>query len=197
MKLLYSKILIRKKEKNYNKIELLEESKENKINKDMLDNKEFKENLTDKIATELYLQHFIIMESDILLIVVGELIYSEQLLINKIKEESKKQNKKRIYIIHNLKEFITVNQVENYIKNIILKICKSNEKENNELVNEIYDINKENEHDESNLNEKSFIEIINYDKYRTLEVYHLIIANEDSEVGKIYNESTYKFIEQE
>ena len=197
MKLLYSKILIRKKEKNYNKIELLEESKENKINNEMLDNKEFKENLTDKIATELYLQHFIIMESDILLIVVGELIYSEQLLINKIKEESKKQNKKRIYIIHNLKEFITVNQVENYIKNIILKICKSNEKENNELVNEIYDINKENEHDESNLNEKSFIEIINYDKYRTLEVYHLIIANEDSEVGKIYNESTYKFIEQE
>ena len=65
------------------------------------------------------------------------------------------------------------------------------------MVNVIYDINKENEHDESNLNEKSFIEIINYDKYRTLEVYHLIIANEDSEVGKIYNESTYKFIEQE
>ena len=187
----------KKEEKNYNKIELLEESKENKINKEMLDNKEFKDNLTDKIATELYLQNFIIMESDILLIVVGELIYSEQLLINKIKEESKKQNKKRIYIIHNLKEFITVNQVENYIKNIILKICKSNEKENNELVNEIYDINKENEHDESNLNEKSFIEIINYDKYRTLEVYDLIIANEDSEVGKIYNESTYKFIEQE
>ena len=87
--------------------------------------------------TELFLENFIIKVSDILLLVVGKLTYSEQLLINKIKEESKKQNKKRIYIIHNLKEFITVNQVENYIKNIILKICKSNEKENNELVNEI------------------------------------------------------------
>ena len=76
----------KKEEKNYNKIELLEESKENKINKEMLDNKEFKDNVTDKIATELYLQNFIIMESDILLIVVGELTYSEQLLINKIKE---------------------------------------------------------------------------------------------------------------
>ena len=126
MKLRYSKILIRKKEKNYNKIELLEESKEIKIKEEMLDNKEFKDNLTDKIATELYLQNFIIMESDILLIVVGELIYSEQLLINKIKEESKKQNKGKIFIIHNLQDFRTKEQVENYITESLLKCSTFN-----------------------------------------------------------------------
>ena len=57
---------------------------------------------------------------DILLIVVGQLTYSEQILINKIKEESKRQNKNKIFIIHNLQDFISVEQVESYIKNSLL-----------------------------------------------------------------------------
>ena len=40
---------------------------------------------------------------------------------NKIKVESKKQNKGKIFIIHNLQEFRTKEQVENYIKNTLLK----------------------------------------------------------------------------
>ena len=64
--------------------------------------------------TELFIQNFQIKVSDILLIVVGKLTYSEQLLINKIKVESKKQNKGRIFIVHNLQEFRTIEQVQNY-----------------------------------------------------------------------------------
>ena len=75
---------------------------------------------------EIFLQNFIIKESDILLIVVGKLTYSEQLLINKIKVESQKQNKGMIFIIHNLQEFRTKEQVENYIKNTLLKCSTFN-----------------------------------------------------------------------
>jgi hypothetical protein len=83
--------------------------------------RKFKENAIDKMVTEFFLQNLIKNISDILLVVVGELTYSEQLLIQKIKVESKKQNKKRIFIIHNLKEFRTKEQVEDYIKNSLLK----------------------------------------------------------------------------
>ena len=48
-------------------------------------NGEFKEKSRDKLITELFLQDFIIKESDVLLVVIGILTYSEQKLINKIK----------------------------------------------------------------------------------------------------------------
>jgi len=92
----------------------------NKENEETENIKAFKENSKDKIMTETFLENFIINVSDILLIVIGELTYSEQLLINKIKDECKQHNKGRIFIIHNLKEFRTVKQVENYINDTLL-----------------------------------------------------------------------------
>ena len=203
--------------------------------------RKFKENAIDKMVTEFFLQNLIINISDILLVVVGELTYSEQLLLNKIKEESKKQNKRRIFIIHNLKEFRTKEQVEDYIKNSLLKCSlfdlkkrtwistKKDEdkkdkiiingKEENEIKMEdseksdenmnIINLNDEEEikinpkdknivddfNEESKLNKIHFTEIINYGDKKQLEIYHLILANEDSEAGKIYNEYTYNFIE--
>ena len=88
------------------------------------DKKEFQENMKDKVITELFLENLIVAVSDILLVVVGELTYSEQLLINKIKEESKNHNKSKIFIIHNLQEYVTKEQVEKYIDNTLLK-CSS------------------------------------------------------------------------
>ena len=49
--------------------------------------------------------------------------------------------------------------------------------------------------EQSKLNKFHFTEIINYGDKKQLEIYHLILANEDSEAGKIYNEYTYNFIE--
>ena len=264
--------------------------------------------------TELFLENLIIKVSDILLIVVGKLTYSEQLLINKIKVESKKQNKGKIFIIHNLQEFRTKEQVENYIKNTLLKCStfdlnkrtwisiekdkeekeedknekpkkeeigedkkegpkkeenmkeqqdkeeieqskEKNEKINNSDYNQInqdiqrddseistdnnqtdnYKINPEqkdkneinqkpnilnesnkkndeenekkgiedakekdniddeNVEEESKLNNVHFTEILNYGD-KKLEIYHLIIANEDSEAGIIYNQYAFNFI---
>ena len=174
-------------------------------------NKEFKENTRDKIMTELFLQNFIIDVSDVLLVVVGKLTYSEQLLINKIKEQSKKI-KRIIFIIHNLQEFWARNQVENYIKNTLLNcstfklkkrawISTQEDEDNNEI--KIKDNSEDKEEnlvddeiadEESKLYDIHFTEIIKY-KDKKLEVYHLILANENSEAGKIYNPYAYKFIE--
>ena len=170
---------------------------------------EFKENSRDKIITELFLESFIVYSSDILLVVVGELTYSEQLLINKIKVESQKQNKTRIFIIHNLKEFITIEQVESYIKetllkcstfNFILRHWISNEKNKEEYeIGNNDDKMSDNNLDDELVNRKlgniHFTEILNYGDNKQLEVYHLIMANEDSDAGKYYNPYVYKFIE--
>jgi hypothetical protein len=63
----------------------------------------FKIKSREKLITELFLQNYIIYNSDVLIIVVGILTYSEQKLLNKIKIEiGKSKIDKQIYIIHNL-----------------------------------------------------------------------------------------------
>ena len=97
--------------------------------------KEFKENLKDKIITELFIENFIIDASDILLLIVGELTYSEQILINKIKEKCKLLNKSRLFIIHNLKDFCSIEQVENYINISLLNYSTFNLKQRTWITN--------------------------------------------------------------
>ena len=186
-----------------------ENSKEKLDDEDLERNKEFKENAKDKIMTELFLENLIIKVSDIILVVVGKLTYSEQLLINKIKVECKRQNKLRIFIIHNLQEFRMVKQVEDYIENYLLKFSTFDLKKRSWITTkrdkEIMDEQKENDNSDikDNMNEENlkgqlnnihFTEIIKYDD-KKLEIYHLIIANEDSEAGKVYNKYAYDFIE--
>ena len=256
---------------NKNEQKIQEKNERDEIEKiDKEQNKEFKENARDKIMTELFLQNFIIRSSDILLLVVGKLTYSEQLLINKIKHEGKRLKKDRIFIVHNLQEFSIVKEVENYITNILLNCSTFNLKKNkivdinknveeipqkeeknkeikkeeikneeeeiknNEIINEenkneINDeenkneINDEDKNeikndenkneiinqpkkknlsidqieviDEPNLNNIHFYEVLYYDEKRKIDIYHLILAKENSEAGKVFNNYTYKFIE--
>ena len=63
-----------------------EDNKEEDKNKELL----FREKSREKIITELFLQNYIIYNSDILILVVGILTYSEQKLLNRIKTEIKK-----------------------------------------------------------------------------------------------------------
>ena len=119
-----------------------EEIKLNKENEETENIKAFKENSKDKIMTETFLENFIINVSDILLIVIGELTYSEQLLINKIKDECKQHNKGRVFIVHNLKEFRTVEQVENYINDTLLNCSTFNLKKRNWISNKEKQENK-------------------------------------------------------
>ena len=81
-----------------------EEEEQNNKEAENSEDKKFREKARDILITESFLQNFIIVNSDILLLVVDILNYSEQKLINKIKDEIKrlKQNKK-LFVIHNLK----------------------------------------------------------------------------------------------
>ena len=201
------------------------EEKEEDI-EDIKKNKEFKENARDKIMTELFLENIIIKVSEILLVVVGKLTYSEQLLINKVKVEAKKQNKGRIIIIHNLQDFRTKEQVVNYIQNTLLKCStftlnkrkwitterdsfhenNSEEEKKSKELDIKFEIDnsanpKENSNDELNKKEEEqfdkvhFTEIYKYDDDKKIEIYHLIMANDESKEVEIYNKYTYKFIE--
>ena len=215
-------------------IDLDDNENYNEIEKKFIEeNRDFKERARDKIMTEIFLQNFIISNSDILLLVVGILTYSEQLLINKIKQTCKNMKRDKPFIIvHNLQTFRTIPQVENYIENTLLKcstlnlkqhqvidihersenIEKETDRGDNDKVEE-----KKNEDEESNNNEeisnvingdskdnikkeekefaKHFKEILYYDKTTKLIINHLILANEDSEAGKVYNKYSYKYIE--
>ena len=249
-------------EKGENIINYLFEKKEKEEmemkKREQKENKEFKESAKDKIMTEIFLQNFIIENSDILLLVVGILSYSEQLLINKIKKESKDLEKEKLFVVHNLQTFRKAEQVEKYIKETLLN-CKTfnlkrhkyidlssnieneddDNKEEKEEEEEEYDEKdlenikdndnikiQKNDYDYFNLinndennkkkeNEKKeikkeikkdnikdakegepshFYEVIYYEKNKKLNIYHLILANDESEECKKYNNYTYNFI---
>ena len=90
--------------------------------KDNEKNEIFKEKSREKLITELFLQNYIVNNSDILIVVVDSLSFSEQKLLLKVKKEMERAKRKiPLYIIHNLKTFITIKQVEDYIQNTLLK----------------------------------------------------------------------------
>ena len=89
---------------------------------DKIENNLFKEKSREKLITELFLQNYIIKNSDILLIVVGIMTYSEQKLLNRIKLQLKNSKyNKRIFVIHNLMTFTKIEQVHEYIDTVLKK----------------------------------------------------------------------------
>ena len=155
----------------------IEEEKTNSIKSER---ELFKEKCRDKIITELFLQNYIINYSDILIIVVGILTYSEQKLLNKIKNEIKKAKlNKTLYVIHNLKTYTTIKQVEDYIKDILLKNATFDLQKQQKISTKINDNKGE----------------IYYEKNNDISSYHLIFANDDSEAGNYYNKYSLEFIE--
>ena len=146
-------------------------------------NELLKEKAREKIMTELFLQNFIIYNSDILITVVGILTYAEQKLLNRIKTELQRNNgKKSLYIIHNLMTYTSIEQVEQYINNFLLKSATFDLEKRTEISTKIT-INKES-------NVPYFFE-----KNCKMKIYHLIFANENSEAGKYYNNFTLDFFE--
>ena len=134
----------------------------------------------DKIFTELFLQKLIIQFSDVLLIVVGILTFSEQKLLNRIKKTLliKQGRYQKIFIIHNLQSFVEINQVEDYIKNILL----------NSATFAIKPIGKAGF---EKINEKRNLYI---EEYENIIINHLIMANEGSNAGNYYNSYMIKYL---
>ena len=176
---------------NNQNIEINEDKKENENEENIEKNKGkeeektkdreiFKEKSREKLITELFLQNYIINSSDILILVVGILTYSEQKLINRIKTEIQKLKKnKPLYIIHNLKTFYTKKQVKDYIKNTLGKSITFDIKKGQKISTNIKDEDG----------------VFYFEKNNNHKVFHLIFANEGSEAGDYYNNFTLNFIE--
>ena len=143
---------------------------------------DFKNNSREKIVTELFLQDYIIYNSDILIIVVGMLTHSERITLYEIEAKLKKEKsliKPNLFIIHNLMNCFSIKQVETYIEEILLK-CPDFQ-----LVKESPIITQKEQQ-----NIVSF-----YEKNSEQKIIHLIFANEYSEAGKYYNKNTLEYIE--
>ena len=141
-----------------------------------------KEKAREKLITELFLQNFIIYNSDILITVVGILTYSEQKLINRIKTEFiRNKQTKKLYIIHNLMTYTTIEQVEQYINDFLLKSAT-------------FDLEKRTEIS-TKKTKGSKIPYFYEKNNNKFDIFHLIFANEGSEAGKFYNDFTLDFFE--
>ena len=154
----------------------------NEENRNDIDDIKLKEKARDKIITELFLQNFIIYNSDLLITVVGILNFQEQKMINKIKKEiSKSKTRKTLYVIHNLMTYTTVEQVQNYINNILINSASFELERRTLITTKIIDQDKKVEY---------FSE-----EYKNLTIFHLIFANDGSDAGKFYNKFALDFIE--
>ena len=133
----------------------------------------------DVIQLELFLQNFIIKYSDILILILGKLTINEQKLLLKVRTHIKNLKRKEpLIVIHNLKEFETKAQVEDYLENTLKKSSTFSLKENDE-------VNLENEESKW----KYYFEPKTEPK-----IYHLIYGKKGSEAGAFYNDKTLKFI---
>ena len=160
-----------------------ENEDENEDENEMDNEKEiFREKSREKLITELFLQNYIIYNSDILIIVVGILTYSEQKLLNKIKSEIQRAKiGKSLFVIHNLITYTSIEQVNEYIEKYLLKSVSFNLEKRTEITTDTGD------------NKKIYF----YEKNSKQKIYHLIFANEGSEAGMFFNKFTLNFLENE
>ena len=147
-------------------------------------NELFREKSREKLITELFLQNYIINNSDILIVVVDSLSFSEQKLLMKVKKEMDRAKKfVPLYIIHNLKAYTSPKQVENYINETLLKSATFTLKK--AIIHNLDGIEKKGIH---------FFEVNENEKDKSKKIFHLIYANEYSEAGENYNQHTLDFI---
>jgi HSP20 family molecular chaperone IbpA len=113
------------------------------------------------------------------------LTFSEQKLILKIKKEIK-DNKdiKYLYIIHNLKNYTKISQVEKYIENTLCKSSTFSVKKSESITSSTKKMK-----DGYHFNEEKNAE------YKQLNIFHLIFAQDGSEAGNFFNEYAIDFIE--
>ena len=157
-----------------------EDLKEENIDVNKNEKELFKEKSREKLITELFLQNYIIYNTNILIIVVGILTYSEQKLINRIQTEIQRTKiNKKLFIIHNLITYTTIEQIKEYIDTYLLKSATFNLEEGHKI----------------NTLTKEENGIYFFEKNTEPKIYHLIFANEGSEAGEFYNNFTLNFIE--
>ncbi len=119
--------------------------------------------------------------SNILIIVVGQLTYSDQKLNNRIKGEVQKQ--RYIYIIHNYMFLEKIEDVKDCFKNNVLNSITFGE-----LIEQII----RDEYDNT-INNIYYTEKYEYNNKR-IQIVHLFMVKEGSVAGNYYNISTIEYL---
>ena len=141
----------------------------------------------DRAILEVFIQKYVLEYSDIIIAVVGQLTYSEQQLLLRIKREN---TQKKIFIVHNLLNLETKQQVTDYIENVLKKSLtfKIDERTMTSL-----DENKK--VDSTVLNQTYYHEqYADNDNKKCYTIEHLIMAKEGTEAGNYYNQSAISFL---
>ena len=137
----------------------------------------------DKTQSEIFLQNFVIEQSNIIIAVIGQMTYSEQKMLNRIR----KYGKKTLFVVHNLMNFETKEQVESYIDDTLKNLISCDLREQNFVL-----FNNQNQDG----NTKYFAEKIKV-KNEDKQITHIILARESSEeTRKYYNEPGIKYLKQ-
>ena len=162
---------------------LLKDSKNDNNNPDNEEN-DYGNLYRDKTQTENFIQNLILSLSDMLIIVVGKLTFNEQRLINRIKNVlSELKTKKTIFIVHNLFNFQTLAQVDEYINDTLMVSASFK-------LNKVIEIGKLD--DEGN---RRFY-FIEKEKENSFDTYHLLMGREHTKAGDYYNRYTYDFLKE-
>ncbi len=139
----------------------------------------------DRQNTDYFLQKFILKSADILLCIVNQLNLSDHKFLNRIQEENKD---KKIFVIHNLKTLKKKDDVKEYIEETLLKLVTSKLELGRYI--EIPGEKKK----EKNENNIYYRQVFDKEEEKSREVIHLFMANDKSEAGDFYNNSTLEFM---
>jgi hypothetical protein len=140
----------------------------------------------DRIHTDNFYHEFVINNSDVFICVVNKLTFGEQKLINKLKLSiGRKEDRKELLIFHNLYDYTNIEEVKKYIEETLLVSFPFEKKGRAAYIREKGDQNND------SVNIYYYLEDDEKDKP---EVTHHILAKDDTEAGKFYNNSTYDFV---
>ena len=168
-----------------------------KLSKDKskLEEKEYLDQVTefakDRQMTEYFLQRFVLTQANILLVLVGQLTYTDQKFLNRIKKEC---GDKRIFIIHNLKNLEQKEQVEDYIKDTLKLSLTFKLKDNNMIIFEEISEEEKEKHNYIYYTEEFNNDDDDDNNHPQQDIVHLIMAKDDSEAGNYYNKTTIDYI---
>ncbi len=140
----------------------------------------------DKKAAEIFIQNFIIENCNILIIVVGTMTFRDQMFLNRIKKE---RGIDKIFVCHNLKDFIKKEQVLNYIdttfKNDIFLNCEKK--------------NISNILDDTDIYCNYFYEKIKHPDDTNTDMIHIFFANdvrsEENTAASYFNDNSINFLQ--
>ena len=137
----------------------------------------------DKAQTERFIEQLIISLSDMIILVIGKLTRTEQRLINRIKNISRRVVRNKIppiIIVHNLVQYHKIIEVDKYVNEYLLQSATFKLIDKKNIGNGKFD------------GRNYFVEKSDY--LDDIQVFHYIMAKEGTEAGNYYNDFTLELI---